>query len=49
MLSGHSYFPTDRDFGTIEIKILKTQLLYVPDDWCTIVEEVRRQNPVEAM
>ena len=49
MLSGHSYLPNDRDFGTIEKKNRKTQVVYVPDVWCTLVEEARRKNPFEAI
>ena len=45
MVSGHSYLPNDRDFGSIEKASRRTQHVYVPDDWCTLVEKSRRNNP----
>ena len=45
MLSGHSYLPNDRDFGSIEKANRKTQHIFVPDDWCTLVEKARTKNP----
>ena len=33
MVSGHSYLPNDRDFGSIEIAWKKTAHIYVPEDW----------------
>ena len=44
MISGHSYLPNDRDFGSIEKANRRTQHVYVPEDWCNLVENARRQN-----
>ena len=33
------------DFGSIENANHRTQLVYVPEDWCTLVERVRSKNP----
>ena len=45
MVTEHSYLPNERDFGSIEKVSRRTQHVYVPDDWCTIVEKVRRNYP----
>lgn len=45
MLSGHSYLPNDRDFGTIEKASRRTQHVFVPEEWCTLVENARQRNP----
>ena len=45
MLSGHSYLPNDRDFETIEKASRHTQHVYVPEDWCVLVERARQRNP----
>ena len=45
MISGHSYLPNDRDFGNIEKANHRTQHIFVPDDWCTLVKKARRNNP----
>ena len=45
MVSGHSYLPNDRDFGSIEKASRRTQHVYVPDDWCTLVKKARKNNP----
>lgn len=44
MLSGHSYLPNDRDFGSIEKANRRTQHVFVPEDWFTLVEEARHKN-----
>ena len=44
MVSGHSYLPNDRDFGNIE-KANRKQHVYVPEEWCNLVEQSRRNNP----
>ena len=36
MVSGHSYLPNDRDFGSIERANRHTQHIFVPEDWCTL-------------
>ena len=45
MISGHSYLPNDRDFGSIEKANRKTQHVFVPDDWCTLIENSHHKNP----
>ena len=45
MISGHSYLPNDRDFGSIENANRRTQHVFVPEDWCTLVERARTKNP----
>ena len=44
MVSGHSYLPNDRDFGSIE-KANRKQHVYIPEEWCKLVESCRRKNP----
>ena len=41
MLSGHSYLPNDRDFGSIEKAHQRMQHVYIPEGWCTLVEQSR--------
>ena len=36
MISGHLYLP-NKDFGSIENTSHRTQLVFVPEDWCTLV------------
>ena len=45
MISGHSFLPNDHDFGSIEKASRRTQHVYVPENWCTLVEAARRNNP----
>ena len=45
MVSGHSYLPNDRDFGSIEKANRKQQHVYIPEEWCKLVESCRRKNP----
>ena len=45
MISGHSYLPNDRDFGSIEKENRKTQHIFIPDDWCTLIQNARHKNP----
>ena len=47
MVSGHSYFPNDRDFGSIEKTSCRTRHVYVPDSWCNLVEKARKNNPFQ--
>ena len=44
MVSGHSYLPNDWDFGGIELARRRASSLFVPDDWCVLVENARRKN-----
>ena len=45
MISGHSYLPNDRDFASIETENRKTQHVFVPDDWCTLIRNACHVNP----
>jgi len=45
MVSGHSYLPNDRDFGSIEKANRKRQHVYVPEEWSKLVETCRKKNP----
>ena len=45
MVCGHSYLPNDRDFGSIEKARHRSSTLFVPEDWCTLIEHARRVNP----
>ena len=43
MVSGHSYLPNDRDFGSIEKVSRHAQSVYTPEDWFTLVETARKK------
>ena len=45
MVSGHSYLPNDRDFGSIETAKRPTQHIYTPEHWYDLVKKSRRVNP----
>lgn len=45
MISGHSFLPNDHDFGGIEQASRRTTSLFVPEEWCALVEGTRRVNP----
>ena len=45
MVSAHSYLPNDRDFGSIEHANRHFQQVFVPEEWCTLVERARTKNP----
>jgi len=45
LVSGHSYLPNDFDFEIIERATQKSCKLYVPDQWCSIIEKCSRKNP----
>jgi hypothetical protein len=47
MVSGHSYLPNDRDFGVIERATNKANELYVPEQWCQLIEKCNQKNPFE--
>lgn len=44
MTSGHSYLPNDADFGIIERATNKCSELYVPEQWCSLIEKCNRKN-----
>ena len=45
MVSGHSYLPNDRDFGSVEKARRRRSAIYTPEDWCTLIENARKVNP----
>jgi hypothetical protein len=45
MVSGHSYLPNDRDFGCIETAKRRTQHVFVPADWESLILNCRKKNP----
>ena len=45
MVSGHSYLPNDRDFGSIEKANRRTQTVYTPSEWYSLVKTARSKNP----
>ena len=47
MVSGHSYLPNDRDFGSIELARRRQTSLYVPEQWGELVRKARRVNPFQ--
>lgn len=44
---GHSFLPCDRDFGKIEQRKRKKELLYVPEEWYNLVENCGKNFIVE--
>ena len=45
MMSGHFYLPNDRYFGGIERARCCMSAIFVPEEWCQLVENARRVNP----
>jgi hypothetical protein len=45
MASGHSFMPSDSDFGVIENATNKATELYVPEQWCDIILKCNRKHP----
>ena len=44
MVSGHSYLPNDRDFGSIETAKRRIQHVFVPADWESLIHNCRKKN-----
>ena len=44
MVSGHSYLPNDRDFGSIENARKRSEYIYLPTDWERVVTQARKKN-----
>jgi len=44
MVSGHSYLPNDADFGVIERATKKTADIFLPEQWCSVIEKCNRKN-----
>lgn len=49
LVPGHTFLPSDRDFGIIEKKIRKTDYVFTPDDWFRLVETSRVKNPFQVL
>ena len=49
MISGHSYLTNNRDFGSIEKANRRTQHVFIPGEWCTLVENARTKNPFQVV
>ena len=45
MTVGHSYLPSDRDFGSIETERCKHNTIFVPEEWPALILKSRRKNP----
>lgn len=43
MVSGHSFLPNDSDYGSVET-YARNKTIYVPDDWCNIITQCRRNK-----
>ncbi|KAF2890452.1 hypothetical protein ILUMI_15721 [Ignelater luminosus] len=44
LVSGHSYLPNDRNFGTIK-SFSKQRSVFVAEDWYQIIQKARTKNP----
>lgn len=44
LVSGHSYLPCDRDFGTIEKQKRYFSDIFLPDDWLKVISSSRKGN-----
>jgi hypothetical protein len=42
LISGHSYLPNDRDFGVIETALKKTNVLYIPNDYYSVIAACKK-------
>ena len=49
MVSGHSYLPNDADFGVIERAGNKTTEIFIPEQWCSVIEKCNRKKPVHVV
>lgn len=47
LVSGHSYLPCDRDFGTIEKQKRFVSEIYVPMHWIKVISSARKSNKFE--
>ena len=44
MVSGHSFMPSDEDFGIDEREKRKYECIYVPGDWISVAERARKDG-----
>ena len=49
MIFGHLYLPNDRDFGSIKKANQRTQHVFVPEDWCNLVENARTKKSFQVV
>lgn len=45
LVPGHTFLPCDRNFGVIEAAKRRATSVFVPDDWCKLVQGARRKTP----
>ena len=45
MVIGHSYLSNDRDFGSVESAKLKSQYIYIPQQWVALIERAHTKIP----
>ena len=45
LISGHSFLPSNHDFGSIGIKIKEANYLYIPEYYYEVIELCRKKNP----
>ena len=48
-IRGHSFLPCDRDFGITEKKKRKTERIYIPDEWISLIKRARKHNPFDVV
>ena len=44
-LPGHSFSTCDQDFGIIDREKKYHPYIFLPDDWCTVVENAKKKEP----
>ena len=49
MVSWHSYLPNDREFNGVEFAHRHQLQIFIPEDWYTLVEKTRHENPFTVM
>ena len=49
LVPGHTFLPCDRSFGVIDRARRHAMNIFVPEDWCHLVETCRRQNPFKVI
>ncbi|XP_074028086.1 uncharacterized protein [Leptinotarsa decemlineata] len=45
LVSGHSYLPSDQDFGLIEKEKKFHPHVFIPQDWHTVIKHARKKHP----
>ena len=49
LVLGHTLLPCNRSFGVIDRARRHAMNIFVPEDWCHLVETRRRQNPFKVI